>query len=170
MAHFAEIRSSDNEVLRVVVISDEDVAANGGELSTQAETFVKNLLKTGDDTYWKQTSYNKAFRANLACIGGVYLPTEDVFHNAKPEGHPSYILDTTTYTWEPPLAVPETRPTVEAPLEAPEEWALLWDEDLWNSSGEKNGWKCQDGYGRFDDPTVGPVYYLDQETMEWVKK
>ena len=31
MAHFAEIRSSDNEVLRVVVISDEDVAANGGE-------------------------------------------------------------------------------------------------------------------------------------------
>ena len=43
MAHFAEIQSSDNQVLRVVVISNDDVNNNGGELSTQAETFVKNL-------------------------------------------------------------------------------------------------------------------------------
>ena len=31
MAHFAEIRSDDNKVLRVVVINNEEVANNGCE-------------------------------------------------------------------------------------------------------------------------------------------
>ena len=42
MAHFAEL-DSNNVVLRVIVISNDDVAANGGEKSTQAEEIVKNL-------------------------------------------------------------------------------------------------------------------------------
>ena len=41
MAHFAEL-DSNNKVLRVVVISNDDVASNGGDKSTQAETFVKS--------------------------------------------------------------------------------------------------------------------------------
>ena len=40
MAHFAELNSS-NEVLQVIVISNTDVDANGGDESTQAETFVE---------------------------------------------------------------------------------------------------------------------------------
>ena len=40
MADFSEIRSDNNEVIRVVKISDEDVAANGGNLSVEAETWV----------------------------------------------------------------------------------------------------------------------------------
>jgi len=43
MAHFAEL-NSDNEVIRVVVISNDDVIANGGDYSSQAETFVSNLI------------------------------------------------------------------------------------------------------------------------------
>jgi hypothetical protein len=43
MAHFAELNSS-NEVLRVIVISNEDVDANGGDESTQAETFVATIV------------------------------------------------------------------------------------------------------------------------------
>ena len=64
MAHFAEVRKSDNKILRVIVISNEDVAANGGDLSTQAEDFVKNLIEpiTNEETFWKQTSYNNNFR------------------------------------------------------------------------------------------------------------
>ena len=44
MAHFAEIKSDDNEILRVVVMSNNDIDANGGELSTQAETWVANNM------------------------------------------------------------------------------------------------------------------------------
>ena len=68
MAHFAEIKSNDNTVLRVVVINNSDVDANGGDLSASAETWVANntsedpLIKeelggTYPDTYWKQTFY-----------------------------------------------------------------------------------------------------------------
>ena len=35
MAHFAEL-DSDNKVIRVVVISNEDVDANGGDLHADA--------------------------------------------------------------------------------------------------------------------------------------
>ena len=34
MAHFAEVKNTDNKVLRVVVISNDDVDANGGDYST----------------------------------------------------------------------------------------------------------------------------------------
>ena len=44
MAHFAEIRSSDNVILRVVVINDSDVTANGGEYSSESETWVANNI------------------------------------------------------------------------------------------------------------------------------
>ena len=44
MAHFAEIRSDDNKVLRVVVINNEDVANNGGEYSSESETWVANNI------------------------------------------------------------------------------------------------------------------------------
>jgi hypothetical protein len=46
MAHFAELNSS-NEILRVIVISNEDVDANGGDESTQAETFVATIVPYG---------------------------------------------------------------------------------------------------------------------------
>jgi hypothetical protein len=43
MAHFAELNNS-NEVLRVIVISNDDVNANGGDYSTEAETFVASIV------------------------------------------------------------------------------------------------------------------------------
>ena len=43
MAHFAELDNT-NTVIRVIVISNEDVNANGGDLSPYAETFVAKLL------------------------------------------------------------------------------------------------------------------------------
>jgi len=42
MAHFAEIKSSDNLVLRVNVKKDSDVEANGGEYTTEVEQWVAN--------------------------------------------------------------------------------------------------------------------------------
>ena len=58
MAHFAEL-DNENKVIRVVVISNEDVEANGGDLSTEAETFVASIVPHSENgVAWKQTSYN----------------------------------------------------------------------------------------------------------------
>ena len=43
MAHFAELNNS-NEVLRVIVVSNTDVDANGGDLHADAETFVTTIV------------------------------------------------------------------------------------------------------------------------------
>ena len=60
MAHFAEIKQSNNEVVRVLVFSNEDIDAHGGDLSTEAEQWVANTPASVDEpVYWKQTSYNK---------------------------------------------------------------------------------------------------------------
>jgi len=134
MAHFAEIRSSDNRVLRVVVINNDDVANNGGEYTTESETWVANNIPNDETlaldpyptTYWKQTSYHtrggvhyeedgsessdqtKAKRHNYACQGGFYDPTGDYFYGPKP--YDSWSWSTANKQWEPPVAMPTDRP------------------------------------------------------------
>ena len=78
MAHFAELNSS-SVVLQVVVISNDDVAAHGGDESTEAEDFVKSLVpfSTGG-TSWKQTSYNNNFRKQYAGPGYSYDVAKDM--------------------------------------------------------------------------------------------
>jgi hypothetical protein len=171
MAHFAEVRKSDNKILRVIVISNEDVAANGGDLSTQAEDFVNNLMEpiTSEETYWKQTSYNKSFRKLFGCRDGSYDPEKDEFIEAKPELYPSWVLDTDTNMWKPPLAFPadDSRPN-NGP---PEDWYPIWDEDLWNSSDNKNGWVAEQNQHEGNvDSRDDNKYYRDEETLNWIVK
>ena len=91
MAHFAELNST-NEVLRVVVISNDDVDANGGELSTEAETFVSTIVPYSENgTAWKQTSYNNNFRKQYAGIGYSYDSSLDMFITRQT--YPSWSLD-----------------------------------------------------------------------------
>ena len=134
MAHFAEIRSDDNKVLRVVVINNEDVANNGGEYSSESETWVANNipydltleLDPYPETYWKQTSYNtrdgnyhtqdengffvlsddqtKAKRFRYAIQSGTYDSAEDIFIDPKP--FPSWTFNNTTKAWDPPTPMP----------------------------------------------------------------
>ena len=161
MAHFAEINSSDNKVLRAIVVSNEDVNANGGDQSTQAETFVKNLIGTGDNTYWKQTSYNNSFRVNMATKDGFYKPAEDIFHAPAPEWS-SWVLNNTNWQWEPPLSYPgDTRP-FDGSIE---EWSCIWNEDLWVSSSNTNGWTSMQS----DDVPSRDTnkYFLDQSNLTW---
>ena len=83
MAHFAEIDQSNNKVIRVVKINDADCIANGGEDSTEMETWMKNNTGVDDyllDTeygggpyptvYWKRCSYNTR-------EGKYYTPADD---------------------------------------------------------------------------------------------
>jgi len=67
MAHFAKL-DENNNVLRVSVVNNTDISdeANEAGLSNESQgiTFLKNLH--GNDTIWKQTSYNSNFRGMYA--------------------------------------------------------------------------------------------------------
>ena len=103
MAHFAELNSS-NKVLQVIVISNEDVDANGGDKSTEAETFVASIVPYGTGgAAWKQTSYNDNFRKQYAGIGEFYNPSLDMFVYAQP--YPSWSLDSSG-DWKAPVTYP----------------------------------------------------------------
>ena len=102
MAHFAEL-NSDNVVLRIVVIDNNDVNSHGGDLSEQAAEYVKTIVPLIGGTRYVQTSYNNKFRKNYAAISGKYLPEKDKFIGAKP--YSSWILDSDD-VYQPPVAKP----------------------------------------------------------------
>lgn len=100
MAHFAEINAS-NEVLRVVVVAnDELLDENGDEQESLGATFCNNLF----GGTWKQTSYNGNIRKNYAGIGYTYDSGRDAFIPPKP--YASWTLNETTCQWEAPTAMP----------------------------------------------------------------
>ena len=106
MAHFAELNSS-NEVLRVIVVSNDDVNANGGDQHADAETFVTTIVphSTGGVT-WKQCSYNNNFRKQYVGKGATYNASKDIFIAAKP--YPSWTLNNNS-DWEAPVNKPDDR-------------------------------------------------------------
>ena len=103
MAHFAELNSS-NEVLRVIVVSNDDVNANGGDQHANAETFVKTIVphSTGG-VAWKQCSYNHNFRKQYAGKGFTYDSSKNIFIADKP--YPSWTLDSND-DWQAPVNKP----------------------------------------------------------------
>ena len=136
MAHFAELNSS-NEVLRVVVISNDDVNANGGDQSSQAETFVSNLVphSTGG-TAWKQTSYNNNFRKQYAGIGDTFDASKNKL--IKPKPFNSWVLDSND-DWQAPVTYPSKDKVGSESIEA------FWEENnrRWigvSDSGENYIW------------------------------
>tara|TARA_R100001510_G_C7646754_1_gene204057 strand:- start:140 stop:640 length:501 start_codon:yes stop_codon:yes gene_type:complete len=157
MAHFAEIKSSDDTVLRVVVVGNSDVEANGGDYSTTAETWVTNnivqdpiiLAENGGNypsTYWKQTSYNANARYNYAGPGSKWDSTNNAFIAPKPaEG---FTLDS-NYHWVAPQAYPSTQELDGVTL------MLGWDVANQRWTGSK-----QDG--------TGNQHYWDDDNSVWV--
>lgn len=106
MAHFAKVLN--NRVVQVIVAEPE-----------YFETFIDS--SPGE---WIQTSYNtrggvhydpqtgepsadqtKALRYNYAHIDGHYDPIADAFYSGKP--FDTWVLNTNTYTWEPPFPQPD---------------------------------------------------------------
>jgi hypothetical protein len=103
MSHFAKVL--DGRVINVIVAEPEFF-----------DTFVDSSPGT-----WLQTSYNTrggvhygadgqpdggvALRGNYAGIGYIYDATNDMFY--APQLYPSWILNQTTWYWEPPVAYPD---------------------------------------------------------------
>ena len=92
MAHFAEL-NSNNEVLRVVVVSNE--------FEKNGQDYLANEIGLGGT--WIQTSYNSKIRGKFAGIGDVYDATLDRFIPEQP--YPSWSLDK-NFIWQPPVAYP----------------------------------------------------------------
>tara|TARA_A100001011_G_scaffold112167_1_gene118637 strand:- start:320 stop:778 length:459 start_codon:yes stop_codon:yes gene_type:complete len=149
MAHFAELNSS-NEVLRVVVISNDDVAANGGDQHADAETFVASIVPhSTDGTSWKQTSYNNNFRKQYAGLGFTYDATKDKFILPKP--FTSWSLNSND-DWIAPITYPNVNEISSNPV------SLSWDED-------NQKWLGKTFAG--DDHSTVTNYQWDNINLQW---
>lgn len=100
MAHFAEL-SADNEVLRVIVVHNNELLDEDGvEQEQNGINFCQSLF----GGTWVQTSYNSNFRKQFAGIGHTYDSVNDVFVSARP--YSSWTLDS-NHDWQPPVAYPD---------------------------------------------------------------
>ena len=106
MANFAEL-NEDNKVIRVLVVNNWDINDMENNYSKETEDNGVRFLKQmfGENTKWIQTSYNNNFRVRYASIGDTYDENLDIF--VKPKPYSSWILNQSTYEWEPPLPKPE---------------------------------------------------------------
>lgn len=150
MAHFAELNSS-NEVLQVVVISNEDVNANGGDESSQAETFVASLVPyTTGGVAWKQTSYNNNFRKQYAGVGYTYDATKDKF--VCPQPYSSWSLDSND-DWQAPVPYPTVTEINSLSV------LITWDEPNLRWKGET--------IDLTTDPETDTNYIWDASSKAW---
>lgn len=97
--YFAKI-DGNNIVTEIQVVTDVSVTNE-----EQGKNFLNNLFKTNDN--WVETFIDGSQRANYAFIGGTYDSVNNVFISAKP--YPSWILNTETWNWDPPIPEPEER-------------------------------------------------------------
>jgi hypothetical protein len=122
MAHFAQL-DENNTVIQVIVVHNNELMLDGEENETRGIVFCKSLY--GEETRWKQTSYNGNIRKNYAGFGYTYDATRDAFIPPKP--YNSWTLNETTCLWESPTPYPtdgkvygwneETTSWVEIPTE-----------------------------------------------------
>ena len=96
MAHFAKLGTGN--IVETVEVVSNDIATT----EQAGVDFLNDLYKSRD--IWKQTSYNGTIRKNFAGIGFKYDQTKDAFIPPKP--FDSWILNETTYLWEPPTEHP----------------------------------------------------------------
>jgi hypothetical protein len=101
MAHFARL-DENNIVQQVIVVNNEVILDNGVESEQKGIDFCKSLY--GQDTNWKQTSFNSTIRKNFAGKGFSYDSTRDAFIDQQP--YNSWTLNEDTCRWEAPVAYP----------------------------------------------------------------
>jgi hypothetical protein len=117
MAHFAQL-DDNNVVTQVIVVANAELLLDGVESEDKGVIFCKSLF--GQDTKWKQTSYNGTIRKNYAGIGYTYDLVNDWFVAPKP--YSSWILNEDA-RWEPPVPYP-----TDGAVYTWNEETLSWDE------------------------------------------
>lgn len=123
MAHFAQL-NDNNIVTQVIVVANDELLLDGVESEIKGILFCKSLF--GEDTKWKQTSYNSTIRKNYAGIGYTYDAANDYFF--APQPYPSWTLDADA-RWQPPVAMP-----TDDKMYSWNEETLSWDEVVLDGS------------------------------------
>ena len=111
MSHFAQI-NDQNIVLQVLVIDQAEVdTGNWGDPATWIQTSynTRGGIYYTPNTDTPDPDQSKAFRKNYAGIGYTWLPDGPEgagFACAKPPEFPSWVLNSFSYLWEPPIPMP----------------------------------------------------------------
>ena len=177
MAHFAEVKNTDNKVLRVVVISNDDVDANGGDYHSDAEVFVQNLLgntSVTGGTYWKQCSYNENHRDRFPGIDSTWDADNDRF--SPPCPFPNWVFDSDNNKWKAPFecVISDEDAAEDGKYHRPEwntsrnTWVCLNLADATTTIGEQEYSVLKHGL-LIPDDWDGDKYYWDNDTDNWVK-
>lgn len=106
MAHFAKLDHNDHVIDVNVVHNHMLCDSDGNESEALGIEFL--VAWSGGHTNWRQTSYNGNFRKRYAHIGGTYHREFDAFIPPKP--YASWILDSETCNWQPPVPKPQDQP------------------------------------------------------------
>jgi hypothetical protein len=101
MAHFAQL-DENNVVTQVIVVHNNELMLDGVESEDKGNLFCKSLF--GQDTRWKQTSYNGTIRKNYAGIGFTFDAQRNAFIPPKPFA--SWVLNEDTCRWDAPVQMP----------------------------------------------------------------
>jgi len=162
--YYAEL-DSNNVVTAVHLLDGMKVAGGGDDLSTGAETWVKEHLGTTNNVkqcFKYPNSNGTHTRKKYPVVGDTYQPTADLFYLTS--SWPSWTLNTTTYDWEPPVA----EPTVTTYLNNGEELSLLpflWNESLqkWEAAGQDDRVLRWNGssWDQISGPAPETVTYVD---------
>jgi hypothetical protein len=97
MAGFAQL-NENNVIIDIVVISDDDILDDNGNLSEELGVErIKSLL--GQDTRWVIAN-----KQRVARIGDTYDHSRNAFIYKKP--FPSWILNEDTLEWDAPTPIP----------------------------------------------------------------
>ncbi len=117
MAHFAKL-NEENVVTDIAVVKNEVILnGEGSESEEIGNEFLNSIGMTGT---WVQCSYNASFRGMYPYPGCWFDATNDMFI-ASASPFPSWALNKSSMSWEPPVAKPE------------DELVYMWNE-------ESQGW------------------------------
>jgi hypothetical protein len=93
MSHFAKV---ENGIVTQVIVAEEDFIATGA--------LGHGWIQTSYNTLGNQHPQGRPLRGNYAGIGYTYDETNDVF--VAPQPFSNWVLNTTSWLWEPPVAMP----------------------------------------------------------------
>jgi hypothetical protein len=161
MGHYAQV-NKDNIVVQVLTTNDNDENVEQWLLGSFGPTWLKVSYNTrGGIHYGKDNKPDGGIpvRYNYPGVGYLYDPEADAFYCNT--NLPSWVLNKTTYLWEPPIPKPENL-------------VAIWNEETvsWDLIPSPypswiyidNGW-----FPPTPCPGSGPGWSWDEESISWIR-
>ena len=135
MAHFAKLGMNGKVIGVHVVNNNNTLNGSGVEDEKVGQQFLERL-HGWPASMWIKTSYNTfagvhktdgtPLRGNYAGLGMIYDEDNDIFRTAQP--YASWVLNTTTATWQSPIG--------DAPDDLTDEEKAAHTKYVWNEDGK----------------------------------